>query len=280
MLGFNWQSIVTRALEEDLGLGDATVDALPCLDKSTQAVINARVACVVSGLNIAQEVFHQVDPAIKINYLVSDGEKVQADSNLATIQGSAASLLKAERVALNFLQHLSGIATTTRTFVNAIESTGCYVTDTRKTTPGLRPFEKTAVIHGGGKPHRYNLGTAVMLKDNHLSQFHSIDEAIHSVRQHISHTTKIEVEVESFTQCQSAITAGADIVMLDNMTPEQVQECVDWIQSQKAKCITEASGGIHLNTIRAYAETGVNYISTSAITLGAPAVDIGLDFAT
>jgi nicotinate-nucleotide pyrophosphorylase (carboxylating) len=278
MLGFGWQTIVTRALEEDLGLGDLTVDALPGLEQRVSASINARSACVVAGLAVAAEVFRQVDPAISVATLVTDGAAVPRKTPLATVQGSAASILKAERVALNFLQHLSGIATTTHQLVDAMAGTACRLTDTRKTTPGLRMLEKHAVVLGGGSPHRYNLGTAVMLKDNHLSQFTSVAQAIQAVRAKVSHTVKIEVEVETFDQLQAAAGAGADVVLLDNMTPEQVANCVAWVQAHTPHCITEASGGITLETVGLYAQTGVPYISTSAITLGAPAVDIGLDF--
>jgi nicotinate-nucleotide pyrophosphorylase (carboxylating) len=268
-------TVIHAALLEDLGQGDVTTDALPFEDKPTTAVLATREACVVSGLAVARRVFGLVDDSIRFEPLVSDGQMVQAGEQLAVIQGNTAEVLKAERTALNFLQHLSGIATETRRYSDAVAGTGARITDTRKTTPGLRFLEKQAVRHGGGFPHRFNLGSAAMLKDNHLQAVGGIEPAVQLLREKLSHTCRIEVEVEDMAGVAAALNAGADIIMLDNMTPEQVREAVSLIQN---RAITEASGRISLETVRAYAETGVQYLSTSKITLGARPVDIGLDF--
>lgn len=260
---------------EDLAQGDLTVDHLPSLYQSTSiSWICSRSEIVVSGLDIAQDVFSMLDSGIQFEPLVKNGDKVAPGTKLAKVIGNTASLLKAERTALNFMQHLSGIATITRQYADAIEGTSASLVHTRKTTPGLRLLERQAVLDGGGVLHRFNLGSAVMLKDNHLAKV-SIEEAVHTIRQRVGHTVSIEVEADTLEQVKAALHAGADIIMLDNMTPEQVKVAVEII-GDKAK--TEASGNISLETIRSYAETGVQFLSTSKITLGAPAVDIGLDF--
>ncbi|MEB3287095.1 MAG: carboxylating nicotinate-nucleotide diphosphorylase [Vampirovibrionales bacterium] len=269
------QGVIERALLEDLGQGDLTVDHLPLLHQSkSTAYIRSRAEIVVSGLSVAQAVFRAVDAAIVFEPLVKDGQAVSKNQALARVTGVTASLLKAERTALNFMQHLSGIATCTRAFVDKIHGTPAQLVHTRKTTPGLRMLERQAVLDGGGALHRFNLGSAVMLKDNHLTKI-SIHQAVKTLRQKVGHTVTIEVEADTLSQVELALEAGADIIMLDNMTPEEVRQALAVI-GDKAK--TEASGNLSLETIRAYAETGVQYLSTSRITLGAPAVDIGLDF--
>lgn len=274
------QDIITRALEEDLSQGDITTDNLPGLSEIQQtAQIRVRQACVISGLQVAAGVFHAVDPTLIFEPRVEDGANVPAGSILASVSGTMASILKAERTALNLLQHLCGIATETHRYVEAVSGTHAKVTHTRKTTPGLRILEQQAVLHGGGMPHRLNLGACVMLKDNHLQALatksaHPIADAIGQLRQRLSHTVKIEVEADRLEQVREAVEAGADIILLDNMTPEQIRETLTIIDK---RAISEASGGINLQNIRAYAETGVDYISTSRITLGVPAIDIGLD---
>lgn len=274
------RALIGQALLEDLAQGDMTVDHLPVLSQQqTRAELRSRQACVISGLDIARTCFELVDPQCRVDVLKPDGSSVQPHDVVATITGSAASLLKAERTALNFMQHLSGIATLTSEFVAAIadltqQGFPAKVIHTRKTTPLLRSFERAAVVHGGGSLHRYNLGSAVMLKDNHLRQV-SITEAVRQLRHKIPHTATIEVEVDHLAQLEEVLGAGADIVLLDNMTPDQVREAVRMVDG---KLITEASGNISLTTIRDYALTGVQYISTSKITLGAPSIDIGLDF--
>lgn len=270
----NIRAIVDMALQEDLGQGDATTDNLPGLAAQTvTARLNVREACVVSGLGVARHVFAAVDPALVFEPVVSDGAPAPAGATLATVRGRLASVLKAERTALNFMQHLSGIATATRAYAERIYGTETRLTHTRKTTPGLRLLEQMAVVHGGGHPHRYNLGSAVMVKDNHL-QGVGITEAVRTLRSRIPHSMKIEVEADRLDQVREAVEAGADIILLDNMSPEQIREALTVIDG---RALSEASGGISLETIRAYAETGVDVISTSKITLGVPAIDIGLD---
>jgi nicotinate-nucleotide pyrophosphorylase (carboxylating) len=274
------RAIVEAALFEDLGQGDATTDNLPKLAEIRQtARLRAREHCVVSGMSVAALVFHSVDPALQFEPLVQDGQSIDPGTIMGTVSGPMASVLKAERTALNFLQHLSGIATETQRYVAAIHGTDTKVTHTRKTTPGLRILEQQAVLHGGGMPHRLNLGSCVMLKDNHLQALaetsgNPIVDAIVELRSRLSHTIKIEVEADRLEQVQQAADAGADIILLDNMSPETIRQALAIIDG---RAISEASGGITLNTIRAYAETGVDYISTSKITLGVPAIDIGLD---
>ncbi len=272
------EEIIKAALREDLAQGDVTTDnikALAC--QTSQVVIRTRQDCVVSGIETAQQVFALIDKTLCFCPVVSEGQMVPAGTTLVELSGQTAALLKGERTALNFLQHLSGIATETQRYVAAVAGTGCRIAHTRKTTPGLRLLEQQAVIHGGGVPHRFHLGSAVMLKDNHLEALGdtTLAEAIRQIRQQIPHTMTIEVEADTLEKAYEAAEAGADIILLDNMPPSQIREAVERI----GKAVTlEASGGIALETIRAYAETGVQVISTSKITLGAPAVDIGLDF--
>jgi len=274
------KAIVDAALLEDLGQGDVTTDNLPKLAEIHKtALIRVRQACVVSGLSAAALVFQGVDPTLVFEPAVQDGQSIQAGDLIGTVSGPMASVLKAERTALNFMQYLSGIATETSRYVAALSGTRTRITHTRKTTPGLRLLEQQAVLHGGGMPHRLNLSSCVMLKDNHLqaladSSQNPIADAIRELRGRLSHTIKIEVEADRLEQVQQAVEAGADIILLDNMSPETIRQALAIIDG---RAISEASGGISLDTIRAYAETGVDYISTSKITLGVPAIDIGLD---
>jgi nicotinate-nucleotide pyrophosphorylase (carboxylating) len=274
------RSIVETALLEDLGHGDVTTDNLPQLAVIQKtAILRVRQACVLSGLTVAAQVFQCVDTELIFESTLQDGDTVPAGMIIGTVTGSMASILKAERTALNFLQFLSGIATETRRYVDAVAGTGTRITHTRKTTPGLRLLEQQAVLHGGGMPHRINLGSCVMLKDNHLQALapnsqNPIAEAIRELRGKLSHTTKIEVEADRLEQVQQAVDAGADIILLDNMSPALIRHALIIIQK---RAISEASGGINLETIRSYAETGVDIISTSKITLGVAAIDIGLD---
>ncbi|WP_303673254.1 carboxylating nicotinate-nucleotide diphosphorylase [Vampirovibrio chlorellavorus] len=277
------QGIVHNALLEDLAQGDVTTDSLPQLARlQKQALFRVRQDCVVSGLTVAGLVCQMVDSALVFTPMLQDGAVAHAGTVIAQVQGPMASILKAERTALNFLQLLSGVATETRRFVEAVSGTNTRITHTRKTTPGLRLLEQQAVLHGGGVPHRFNLGSCVMLKDNHLqalgdiSPNEAIAVAVKTLRAKISHTTKIEVEADTLGQVQQAVEAGADIILLDNMSPDTIREALSLIQN---RAIVEASGGISLETIRAYAETGVDVISTSKITLGVPAIDVGLDLA-
>lgn len=272
--------VVEAALLEDLAQGDVTTDNLPRLAEIQKtALFRVRQDCVVSGLLLASLTAELVDADLCFEPLVQDGERVLKGTVIARLSGSMASILKAERTALNFLQYLSGIATETRRYVDAVAGTSARITHTRKTTPGLRLLEQQAVIHGSGLPHRFNLGACVMLKDNHLQALgedceNPIATAIEQLRQRISHTTRIEVEADRLEQVQQAVDAGADIILLDNMSPEMIRDALAIIQK---RAIAEASGGISLETLRAYAETGVDVISTSKITLGVASIDIGLD---
>jgi nicotinate-nucleotide pyrophosphorylase (carboxylating) len=279
--GLNAYSVIQAALMEDLALGDVTTDnlsELTGLNGKTHIVV--RQSCIVSGLGIAQQVIALVDPSLKLVLMTNDGQWVDAGQTIATISGSMASILKIERTMLNFLQHLSGIASLTHQYVLQTAGTATRITHTRKTTPGLRALEQQAVLHGGGAAHRFNLSSAVMLKDNHLQALatrhqNPIAHAVKQLREKIAHTTKIEVEVDTLEQVHQAIAAQCDIILLDNMTPEMVGQALVLIGDS---AITEASGCITLELVNAYAKTGVNLISTSKITLGVPAIDIGLDF--
>jgi len=274
--------IIENALLEDLGTGDVTTDNLPELSQiQAKAELCVREACTLSGLSMSEFCFKRVDSQLEFHPLLQDGSSVKANEVVATVYGSMASILKAERTALNFMQHLSGIATETHRYVEALAGTPSKITNTRKTTPGLRLLEREAVLHGGGSPHRYNLGSCVMLKDNHwkalapnASGEDALKQAMATLRQRLSHTSKIEIEVDTLDQIALALEFGADIILLDNMSPNQIREAMSIV---KGKVILEASGGINLQTVRSYGETGVPYISTSKITLGVPAIDIGLD---
>jgi len=273
LLPIQIEHIVKAALIEDLVQGDITTDTVLVGNEQAVAHMICRESLVVSALAAAQLVFSIVDATLIVKLQAKNGDFIPVGTSLLSVEGSLASILKAERVALNFMQHLSGIATTTKHFVDALDGTNAQITDTRKTTPGLRLLEKQAVVDGGGSPHRYNLGSSVLVKDNHLSGV-TIAQAVQRCRKHISHTQTIEVECDTLDQVQQAVDAHADIILLDNMSVDVLRQAVTLINGQ---CVTEASGNITLETVRAVAETGVQYISTSKLTLGAPAMDIGLD---
>ena len=268
--------IIDLALLEDLSQGDCTTDNLqPWLNRDGQYQVTARQACVVSGLSVAQKIVSAVDSSLSWQPVVDEGDPVTAQCPIALLEGPIHSILKAERTLLNFLQHLSGIATCTRQFIEAVEGTDAKIVHTRKTTPGLRALEQQAVLHGGGSPHRFHLGSAAMVKDNHLAGLGEYrKEGLAQLRQRLSHTQTLEIEVDSPEQIPMVLEAKADIILLDNFTPLQVKAAVALIAG---RAIIEVSGGITLETVRAYAEAGASIISTSQITLGAPAVDIGLD---
>jgi nicotinate-nucleotide pyrophosphorylase (carboxylating) len=268
-------TLIDLALAEDLAYGDLTSDNLFLPDKTVQAFMVSRDPAVVSGLVAAQHVFIKLDPHLICTLLVEDGDKVTPGTRLMQIEGALLSILKGERTALNLLQHLSGVATLTYQFMGAMAGTRAKITHTRKTTPGLRSLEIQAVLDGGGFPHRKSLSHAVMLKDNHLAALTGgIIQAVHQLRDRIGHTVKIEVECDTLTQVDDALTAGADILLLDNMSTPTLAEAVS---RARGRAITEASGGITLSNVAAIARTGVDYISTSQLTLSAPAMDIGLD---
>lgn len=270
---------VRAALAEDVGSGDVTTLATVPPDATARAVMTAREELVVCGLAFAEAAFQLVTPAATVRLGVTDGARVPAGTVLCEVTGPARTLLTAERVALNFMQRLSGVATKTAGFVQAIAGTGAEILDTRKTTPGWRELEKYAVRCGGGKNHRIGLWDMVLIKDNHLAALreekpNAIAAAVQRARR-IYPALKVEVEADTLQQVAQACEAGADIILLDNMTLEQLREAVALVGGRAR---TEASGGVSLSTVRAIAETGVNFISVGGITHSACAVDIGLDF--
>jgi nicotinate-nucleotide pyrophosphorylase (carboxylating) len=271
---------VRAALAEDLGSGDATTLAtVPAAAKSV-ARMNAREPLTVAGLQFAELAFRELSPKIKIQKLVRAGQKVSAGKTLLKISGPSRAILSAERVALNFVQRLSGVATATAQFADLVRGTKAKILDTRKTTPGWRRFEKYAVTCGGGKNHRIGLFDLVLIKDNHLVALrnekpNAIAAAVARARQKFP-KLKVEVEADTLAQVAQAAEAGADIILLDNMPPAILRQAVKII---RGRAQTEASGGVNLKTVHAIAQTGVDFISVGGITHSARAVDIGLDFA-
>lgn len=268
------EPLLRSALVEDLFPGDLTTSLLLDPDRQGQGVLRTRQAGRTAGLQLLPWLFDLLDNRVRIRLLTSDGEDVSPGQVLALAEGPVASLLKGERVALNLIQRLSGIATLTATVVRSVEGTGCRVADTRKTTPGLRLLERWAVRLGGGVNHRFNLGDAVLIKDNHLALFPSLSAAVRQVRRKVGHTIYVEVEVESIPALEEALSAGVDGVLLDNFPLDALRAAVTLVQG---RVFLEASGGIHLQNARAVAETGVDQISLGALTHSAPALDIGLD---
>ncbi len=266
---------VQAALLEDLGMaGDVTSQATIAPASSATAVMNSRENGVVCGLDLAREAFHQVDPNIEFTPLVADGDRVVPGQDVARISGNARNIMSGERVALNFMCHLSGIATYSATFVDKVAGTGAKICCTRKTTPGLRAFEKYAVKCGGGSNHRFGLDDAILIKDNHIAVAGGVREAVLAAQQFAGHLMAIEVEVDTLEQFEEALRAGATAVLLDNMSPETLRDAV---KLNKGRARLEASGGINIDSVRAIAETGVEFISTSKITMAAVPLDLGLD---
>ncbi|NWJ24202.1 carboxylating nicotinate-nucleotide diphosphorylase [Rhizobium sp. RM] len=267
---------VRIALMEDLGLaGDITSDSVIPADHRSTVVMAARDRGVIAGLDAAELAFQLVDPAIVMKRQVNDGSAVNPGDIIATIEGPSRGLLTGERTALNFLGHLSGIASVTAGIVAAIAGTRASVACTRKTTPGLRALEKYAVRAGGGMNHRFALHDAVLIKDNHIAVAGSTAEAIRRAKTSVGHLVKIEVEVDTLDQLRQAMQEGIDAVLLDNMSPEMLREAVDIVAG---KAITEASGRINPQTAATIAKTGVDLISVGWLTHSAPVLDIGLDF--
>ena len=273
------ERVVRQAIEEDLGWGDVTTDSLidPAL-RATGAII-AREPGVLAGREVAARVFTLIDSSVEVTPHKADGESLAKGDRVLTVSGPAASLLRGERTALNFLQRLSGVATQTRRYVDRLEGLPAKVIDTRKTTPGLRSLEKYAVRCGGGHNHRHGLGDGVLIKDNHLVALGlaglGIADAVRRARAGIPHTIKIEVEADTLDQVKEALEAGSDLILLDNMTPEELRTAV---QMADGRAVLEASGGITLETIREVAETGVDLISVGALTHSVRALDLSLDF--
>ena len=273
------EEIIDRALAEDLGKGDVTTEALIPGDRQGTGFIVAKKDGVLAGMNVAKQVFHHVDPELKVEILLEDGARVKLGSKVANVSGSIASILKAERVALNFLQHLSGIASETNRYVEAVKGLPVRIMDTRKTTPGIRLLEKHAVRTGGGENHRMSLGDGILIKDNHLaalrSQGSNMKEIVAKARRSSPQRLPVEVEVGTIVEASEAVEVGADIVMLDNMSLEDMREAV---KSIGGRALVEASGGITLDNVRDVAETGVDLISIGALTHSARALDISLEF--
>ena len=272
------EQAVGSALAEDLASGDITTDSLVQSDLEGKASILVKRDGVLVGIDVAKEVFGQVDPSLHFKALVKDGAKVRKGDVVATVEGKVASILKAERTALNFLQHLSGIATETARYVDAVSGTKAIITDTRKTIPGLRLLEKYGVRAGGGRNHRLNLGDGVLIKDNHLVALRSsgvgLGEAVKQARERAPRAMKVEIEVESVKQAREALSAGADIIMLDNMNVKAMRRVVELVQG---RALLEASGGITLANVRSVAEAGVDLISVGTLTHSAKALDISVE---
>ena len=270
------EPIVRRALEEDLGRsGDITSELTVPPDRKVEARLVARKSGTIAGLIAAERAFRLIDSTVTFIAEQPDGSRVEADSILASIAGNARAMLTAERVALNFAGHLSGIATATRALVDAVAGTKAKIVDTRKTTPGLRLLEKYAVRCGGGFNHRFGLDDAILIKDNHIAAAGSLRAAIENARVAVAHMIKMEVEVDTLEQLEEALALGVGTVLLDNMNPDQLRRAADLAHG---RAVLEASGNVALATVRAIAETGVDYISSGAITHSAPNLDIGLDF--
>jgi nicotinate-nucleotide pyrophosphorylase (carboxylating) len=272
------EEIIDRALAEDLGKGDVTTEAIIPSDQQGTGFIVTKKEGILAGTGVAKQVFHRVDPELKVEVILEDGARVKPGSKVARVSGSIASILKAERVALNFLQRLSGIASETNRYVEAVKGLPVRIMDTRKTTPGLRSLEKHAVRAGGGENHRMSLGDGILIKDNHLAALRSqglnIKEIIAKAKQNAPQRLPVEVEVGTVSEALEAVEAGADIVMLDNMSLEDMRKAV---KSIRGRALIEASGGITLDNVRAVAETGVDFISIGALTHSATALDISFE---
>ena len=273
-------NIIDSALAEDVSMGDPTTDILIDGDLSGRADMTAREPGVLAGIEVAAAVFRRLDPSLQVETVTEDGSRVAPGDKLAAVTGSVASMLKAERTALNFVQRLSGIATETSRYVDAVKGLDARIVDTRKTTPGLRKLEKYAVVMGGGQNHRRNLADGILIKDNHIEamelQGMSIGDVVRRALDGAPHTIKVEIEVETIEQLEEVLDAGADLVLLDNMGVEQMAAAV---KVAAGRAVLEASGGITLETVRAIAETGVDIISVGALTHSARALNVGLDMA-
>lgn len=273
LLKFYVDDIIKTALREDINYIDSTTDLLIPEESRSAAYFAAKADGVLCGAEVAARVFTLLDPEIDVKFLKKDGEFIKNGDRIAEINGSTRSMLKAERTALNLIQHMSGIATYTRKCVDAVAGTGASIADTRKTLPGLRPLQKYAVTVGGGRNHRYNLTDAAMLKDNHIDAYGSITGAVNALREKAGHMLQIEVETRSMDEVKEAVNCGVNVIMLDNMTTDEMKRACEFING-RAK--TEASGNVTLENIRAVAETGVDIISLGALTHSVTAFDISM----
>ncbi len=265
--------LILQALREDITFEDVSTASVCPEPREAQVQLIAKAAGVIAGLDVFERAFTLLDPATRVEALVADGETVESGQHLATVHGDARVLLSGERVALNYLQRMSGIATYTSQMASALAGTNTVLVDTRKTTPGMRVFEKAAVAIGGGRNHRYNLSTAVMLKDNHIDAAGGVRQAVAAAHEHASFTCTVEVECENLEMVREAVDAGADIIMLDNMDHAQMAEAIALIDG-RAK--TEVSGNVDASNIRSLADLGVDYISSGALTHSAPILDLSL----
>lgn len=271
-------ALIELALAEDIGSGDITTLATVPADRQATGNLLVKQPGVISGLAVVAAVYERVDPRVVVVPLVADGTAVEPGTIVATVSGPAQALLSGERVALNFLQRLSGVATVTAEYTRQVAGTKARIIDTRKTTPGMRTLQKQAIRDGGGHNHRLGLADGILIKDNHLAAIGTPDriaQAIAAARERAPHTLKVEVEVTNLDELQQALAAGADVILLDNMDVPTMAEAV---QITAGRALLEASGGITLDTVRAIAETGVDLISAGALTHSAPSLDISLDF--
>jgi nicotinate-nucleotide pyrophosphorylase (carboxylating) len=272
---------ISEFLAEDIGRGDITTQSTVPPDVRGQGSFLAKEDLVVCGLSVAEAVFFHLDEENpEIDLIAQEGDEVSGGTVIGTLKGYADVLLTGERVALNLLQRMSGVATETRKYVKAVEGTGAQIVDTRKTTPGLRMLEKYAVTVGGAKNHRFGLDDGVLIKDNHIALAGGITEAVVAAKKKVGHLHKIEVEISNWAQLREAVTAGADIVMLDNQTPEESEKLVEMARNMNPNVIIEASGGMNLDTVRGFAEAGVDLISVGRLTHSAKAVDISFKIRT
>ncbi len=265
---------VKSALMEDIGFGDVTTESIVGEDEIFEAKLAARCEGIICGLNVFKTVFKILSDKVNVELLAKDGDEIKKGDILAKIKGPGKYLLLGERVSLNYIQRMSGIATETNKYQKAIGNLPCKIVDTRKTTPGFRAFEKYSVKVGGGALHRFNLSDCAMIKDNHIKVAGSVTNAIKKVRENLSHAHKIELECDTIEQIKEALPLGVEIIMLDNMDLDTMKQAVKLIDH---KAIVEASGNVHLDTVRAIAECGVDIISSSAIVAKAPTLDIALD---
>jgi nicotinate-nucleotide pyrophosphorylase (carboxylating) len=268
------ESLIALALEEDLGRGDVTSEVIFDDAAAARGRIVAKEPLVVAGIEIARAVFLRVDPEVRFDAVVAEGQRLESGEVVAQIAGRARSVLGAERTALNFLQRLSGIATLTRRFVDQVAGTRAVICDTRKTAPGWRALDKRAVVAGGGRNHRADLASGVLIKDNHVAACGSVKAAVERSRAGAPHGLRIEVEVTRLDQIDEAVAAGAEVILLDNMSPEQVKRGVAQIAG---RVVVEISGGVNLETVRSFAEAGPDRISVGALTHSARAVDLSLE---
>lgn len=273
---FYVDDIIKRALEEDINYVDLATDYLLDDDDISTANFVAKAEGVLCGIDIAVRTFTFIDPDIKADIKIKDGGKVNKGDIIATVTGRTKSILKGERTSLNILQHMSGIASETAKYAECCKGTRAHVTETRKTLPGLRGLEKYAVTVGGGKNHRFNLSDGAMLKDNHIDAYGSLTNAVNALREKVGHMVKIEVEVRNEEELREALACKADVIMLDNMTTEQMKKCVEIADG---KAVLEASGNVTLERMREIAETGVDIISVGALTHSVKAFDISLRIA-